>query len=392
MELVRSVLTRIESVIGAAERPVPLHEPLFRGNEWLYVKDCLDRRWVSSAGQYVDRLERAMESVTGAAHAVAVVNGTAALHLCLRLVGVTAGDEVLLPALSFVATANAVSYLGAIPHFVDVEEQTLGIDAAKLRNWLSRNTQARHDSTYNRQSGRRLAAIIPMHTFGHPVDMQSLLAVTQELSLPVVEDAAESLGSLYQGRHTGRFGQCAALSFNGNKIATTGGGGALLTEDHELAGRAKHLSTTAKLAHPWQYEHDLVGYNYRMPNINAALGCAQLEQLDDVLSCKRALARRYQKAFAGLTDARIFCESADARSNYWLNLLLLGGKHGDLLQPLLDAAHAAGILVRPAWRPLHTLPMYRDCPRMELTNTESLAQRIVCLPSSPSLAMANYEG
>ncbi|MGG4035789.1 LegC family aminotransferase [Paenibacillus cisolokensis] len=363
-----------------------LHQPSFGGREWEYVKDCLDTGWVSSVGQYVDRFERNLAEFTGSPYAVAVVNGTAALHICFVLAGVKAGDEVIVPSLSFVATANAVAYCGAIPHFADVAKGTLGLDPDKLKLHLQHIAELRSDGhTYNRESGRRIAAIVPMHTFGHPVDLDPLIELCAQYRIPLVEDAAESLGSYYKGKHTGTFGKLAALSFNGNKIITTGGGGAILTGDPELAKAAKHLTTTAKLPHRWAFWHDRVGYNYRMPNLNAALGCAQLEQLPQLLNRKRKLAERYKETFAAFEGVDWFEEPQNAKSNYWLQAVLLDPALIHARDDILDLTNREGLMTRPVWTPLHRLPMYGDCPRMNLDTSEELERRIINIPSGPDL-------
>lgn len=364
---------------------VPLHEPHFGGNEWTYVRDCLNTGWVSSVGEYVERFEQQLAEFTGARRAVAVVNGTAALHIALTLVGVEPNDEVLMPALTFVATANAVTYCGAVPHFVDSEERTLGLDPHKLADYLQEIADARGDTCYNKVTGRRIRAVVPMHTFGHPVDMDPLMDVCERFKLELVEDAAESLGSYYKGVHTGNFGKVAAVSFNGNKIITTGGGGAILTNDDKLADLAKHLTTTAKVPHPWEYYHDQIGYNYRMPNINAALGLAQLEQLPQLIKRKRELADKYRKAFASIEGVSFLQEAEFARSNYWLNVLLLDEPDLQWRDRLLEAMNEAGIMARPAWRLMNQLPMYKDCPKMSLQSVENLKKRIVNIPSSACL-------
>lgn len=379
------LLERILTVIGDANLAVPLHQPCFSGNEWRYVKDCIDTGWVSSVGAYVTRFEAALQHYTGAQHAVAVVNGTAALHACLMILAVQRDAEILLPSLTFVATANAVAYCGAVPHFVDVEAATLGVDADKLRAHLRTVAELRDDGCYNRASGRRIAALIAMHAFGHPLDLDTVAAVCAEYRLTLIEDAAESLGSFYKGKHTGTHGRISALSFNGNKIVTTGGGGAILTDDADLALRVRHLTTTAKLPHAWEYAHDQIGYNYRLPNLNAALGVAQLEQLPDFVARKRALATRYQEALADLPGIRVFHEPAFAQSNYWLNLLLLERPDLPMRDAILQATHAAGVLTRPAWRLLSQLPMYAHCPRADLATSETIAARLICLPSSVEL-------
>jgi perosamine synthetase len=381
-----AIIERLRGVLPPHIAKAPLHEPLFGGNEWTYVKDCLDTRWVSSVGAYVERFEQELVRYTGAKHAVATVNGTAALHTCLMLLDVRAEDEVLLPSLTFVATANAVAYCGAVPHFVDVEPVTLGVDAAKLDAYLADIADIRNDGCFNRRSGRRMRALIVMHSFGHPADMDALEQVCRRYKLELVEDAAESLGSFYKSRHTGTLGRIGALSFNGNKIATCGGGGAILTNDTELARRAKHITTTAKLPHAWQFVHDEVGFNYRLPNLNAALGLAQLEQLESFVERKRVLAQRYQDTFAHVAGVSIFREPPTARSNYWLNLLVLDSANATLRDRLLNLSSESSLYTRPLWTLMHQLPMYRDCPRMDLRVSEDMQDRIVCLPSSVELA------
>jgi perosamine synthetase len=333
----------------------------------------------------VDRFEAELCEFTGAKHAVATASGTAALHICLKLAGVESGDEVLVPALTFVATANAVAYCSAVPHFVDSSEITLGMDPARLAAYLQETTILRGHTCFNSRTGARIRAVLPMHTFGCPVDLNPLIEVAERFGLVLVEDAAESLGSYYKGRHTGCFGKLAALSFNGNKVVTTGGGGAILTNDSSLAQMAKHVTTTAKLPHPWAFVHDQVGYNYRLPNINAALGCAQLEQLPGFLKKKRQLAAKYASAFRDVAGVSLFTEPPFATSNYWLNVLLLDEPLVSQRDELLAAAHQAGFLSRPAWTPLHKLPMFCAYPRMDLPVTEQLERRVINLPSSPSL-------
>jgi perosamine synthetase len=385
---VEQIVRAVRAAVADAPTPVLLHGPTLAGNEWQYVKQCLDTAWVSSAGSYVTQFERQLEAFTGARHAVAVVNGTAALHVALLLAGVKRGDEVLMPSLTFVATANAATYVGAVPHFADVELRTLGLHASRLGDHLERVSERRDGGCFNRTTGRRIAAIVPMHTFGHPVDMEGLLAVARRWDLPIVEDAAESLGSYYREKHTGVFGRLGILSFNGNKIVTTGAGGAILTDDEALAQRARHITTTAKLPHAWEYVHDEAGFNYRMPNLNAALGCAQLEQLPGFLERKRRLAQRYAAALATIEGVRVFLEPAGCRSNYWLNTLILDAAGMTGRDALLTALNAAQLQSRPIWRPMHQLPMYQQCPRMELSVTEDLSQRVINVPSSAGLAEA----
>lgn len=378
--IAEQVVSALREVLG--ERSVALHEPSFGGNEWLYLKECLDSTFVSSVGKFVDRFEAELADATGARHAVAVVNGTAALHIALKLAGVQAGDEVLVPALTFVSTANAVTYCSAIPHFVDSEERTLGMDPGKLRAHLAETTEQRAGLCCNRATGRTVRAMVPMHTFGHPVDIDGLLALARDFNITMVEDAAESLGSYYHGRHTGTFGLLGILSFNGNKTITTGGGGAILTNDTELARRAKHLTTTAKLTHRWEFVHDEVGYNYRMPNVNAALGCAQLEQLAGFLQNKRSLFGSYRNAFAAVPDVRLIAEPPNCKSNYWLQTLLLDESIAEQRDDILAATNDAGLITRPAWTLIHELAPFHQCPSMSLKGAESLARRLLNLPSS----------
>jgi len=379
-----SIINALRNALG--EGNFPLHEPRFAGNEQNYVQECIASTYVSSVGAYVDRFERELAAYTGARRAVAVVNGTAALQVALQLAGVQVNDEVIVPALTFVATANAVQYLGAVPHLADSEEATLGLDPRALRDWLKSVAEPAGDAYRNRQTGRRLRALVPMHTFGHPCDLEGLLAVAHDYRLPLVEDAAESLGSRYQSQHTGTFGLLGTLSFNGNKIITTGGGGAILTNDERLADHAKHLTTTAKLPHRWDYVHDEVGYNFRMPNLNAALGCAQLEQLPEFLASKRRLFERYQAALVEIDGVRLMQEPFGCESNYWLQTLVLSGAIADQRDGILQAINDAGLMTRPAWRLMHQLAPYQECPRAPLPVAESLAQRLINLPSSAGLA------
>lgn len=380
-----AVVRALKRVLPETNRPAALHEPRFAGNEWTYVKECLDTGWVSSAGRYVDRFESMLAEVTGAKRAVAAVNGTAALHICLKLAGVEPDDEVLIPSLTFIATANAVVYCGAVPHFADCAEKTLGLDPEKLLDHLRASTDIRKGVCYNRKTRRRIKAVVPMHTFGHPVDLDPLAELCERCYLTLIEDAAESMGSLYKGKHTGNWGRLSALSFNGNKIITTGGGGAILTNDAVLADQAKHLTTTARLPHPWEYRHDRVGYNYRMPNINAALGCAQLEQLPRFIHAKRSLAENYRKAFDDMKGIRLFIEPDFAKSNYWLNVLLLDRECSHLLNDFLEMTNRLGIMTRPVWTLMHRLPMFSGCPRMDLSVAEDLEKRIINIPSSSFL-------
>jgi perosamine synthetase len=378
---IHDIIRGIKSCLPAERERVGLHEPTFAGNEWKYVKECLDTGWVSSVGKFVDLFEQQLAEYTGVKRAVAVVNGTAALHIALKLVDVRPQDEVFVPSLTFIATTNAVTYCGAVPHFVDSEEKTLGLDPRKLADYLQEIAQVKDGECYNRVTGRRIRAVIPMHTFGHPVDLDPLQEICSRFSLQLIEDAAESLGSFYKGKHTGHWGKVSTLSFNGNKTITTGGGGAILTNDETLGRLAKHITTTAKVPHQWAFIHDQVGYNYRLPNINAALGCAQMEQLPDFLLYKRTLAERYSKAFASVDGVQFFSEPDFAKSNYWLNVLLLKRDHADYRDALFELTNSQGIMTRPVWTLMHKLPMYRNMPRMDLSVAEELEKRIINIPS-----------
>lgn len=378
----QQIVNAIKTCLSTDKEVIALHEPCFRGREWEYVKECLDAGLVSSVGKYVDLFEEKLAEFTGVRKAVAVVNGTAALHIALRLAGVEPGDEVLVPALTFVATANAVTYCNAVPHFVDSEFRTLGLDPYKLADYLKDIAEYKDGETFNRFTGRRIKAVVPMHTFGHPVDMDPLMEVAERYRLEVVEDAAESLGSYYKGRHTGNWGKLSVVSFNGNKIVTTGGGGAILTNDEKLGKLAKHLTTTAKVPHKWAYFHDMVGYNYRMPNINAALGCAQLEQLHHFINQKRQLAKRYKEVFAKVQNVAFFQEADFVRSNYWLNVLLLDPEYARCRDRLLEMTHKEGLLTRPSWELMCKLPMFKDNPKMDLEVADNISRRLINLPSS----------
>lgn len=382
---VQRIVAAVQRAVGTPNGTLALHEPVFAGNEIAYLEECIKSTFVSSVGKFVDRFENMLEEVTGARRAIAVVNGTAALHACFTLAGVEAGDEVMSPALTFIATTNAIAYCGASPHFIDSSFRTLGMDAQALGARLDAIAQRGSDGTINRETGRKIAAIAPMHTFGHPVDMDEIVAIARHWDIPVVEDAAESLGSTYKGHAVGSQARLAALSFNGNKIVTTGGGGAILTNDEELGRRAKHITTTAKLPHKWAFVHDEVGFNYRLPNLNAALGCAQLEQLDGFLASKRRLAAAYQRAFAGVPGVQFSREPGGTTSNYWLNAILLDEAHADLRDEVLTALNASGFGARPTWTLMHRLPMFAACPRGDLRVAESIERRLINLPSSASI-------
>lgn len=384
--LPRAITQAISDVVGP--QTAALHEPRFLGREWDYLKECLDSTFVSSVGKFVDRFETDLAAYTGARHVVAVVNGTAALHMALLLAGVEEGDQVLVPALTFVATANAVAYCRATPHFVDSEIRTLGVDAQALREHLRATTRQRDGLCVDRATGRIVRAMIAMHAFGHPCDIEALLGVADEFGIVLIEDAAESLGSRVGNRHTGTFGRLGTLSFNGNKTITTGGGGAILTDSLTLGMRARHLTTTAKQPHRWAFFHDQIGYNYRLPNLNAALGCAQLEQLPGFLRDKRRLHEAYARRFDGMCGVQLMKEPAGCTSNYWLQALLLDEEQAPLRDAVLGVTNDAGYMTRPAWTLMHRLPAFATCPRAPLPIAESIEQRLINIPSSAGLLTA----
>ena len=360
---------------------IPLHAPQFKGREKEMVLQTLESTFVSSIGEFVDEFETRLADYTGAKFAIATSSGTAALHVALHLADVQREDEVITAPLTFVATCNAIRYCGAEPVFVDVEWQTLGLCPESLASFLGNHAEVRDDGLcWNRISGRIIRACVPVHNLGHPVRIHEIAAICAKYNIRLVEDAAESLGSLTSGVHTGRTGCMGTLSFNGNKIITTGGGGALITDDEVLADKAKHLTTTAKQPHPWLFLHDEVGFNYRLPNINAALGCGQLEQLHEYVDAKRALALRYQEWIDPLEDVAFFSEPIGTRSNYWLNALLLENR--EVRDDFLQYTNDAGVMTRPMWTPMHTLPMYQNCQRDDLTTAQAIEARLVNVPSS----------
>ena len=365
------------------EGVVPLHAPLFIGTEKKYLEECINTTYVSSVGKFVDRFEEEMADYTGAKKAVVCVNGTNALHMAMLLCGVKRGDEVLSQALTFIATCNAISYICAYPVFLDVDRDTLGMSPKAVREWLEKNAEIRGSECFNRNTRRRVKACVPLHTFGHPVRIDELAARCKEWHIELIEDAAESIGSLFKGRHTGTYGRVGAISFNGNKTITTGGGGMLLFQDEELGKLAKHLTTQAKVQHRWSFVHAHIGYNYRMPNINAALGCAQLENLERYVEDKRRTAGIYADFFKDIPDMDFYTELEDSRSNYWLNVLLL--KDRTAQQEFLEYTNDHGVMTRPVWELMNRLPMFSQCETDGLKNTQWLADRIVNIPSSVRL-------
>ena len=384
-DLPNEVARRLDGMFPHRGANIALHEPEFNNQAETLVLDCLRSTYVSSVGEYVQDFETELAAACGVKHAVAMVNGTAALEVALRVVGVEPGSEVLLPSLTFVATANAVSHLNAVPHFVDVEDRSLGIDSDALVRHLKKVGRQTGGRLFNKETGRRISAIIPVHVFGHPVAMDDLNAVANTFDLPVIEDAAEALGSQYKQKRCGSLGSAGAFSFNGNKIITTGGGGAVVTNDSRIADLARHLSSTAKLVHPWEFEHDSVGYNYRMPNLNAALGVSQLMDLATRIASKRILAAAYESAFSDQDGLRVLTEPSYATSNYWLNAIILDSAAVDCRDAVLARLHKLGFMARPIWKPMHKQVMYADAPRAKLPITEDLAGRIINLPSSAHL-------
>ena len=385
---------------------IPLHDPRFIGNEKKYLNECIDSNFVSSVGEFVSRFEKMCAEYTGAKYAVAAVNGTSALHIALQLSGVERDDEVITQSLTFIATANAISYTGAHPVFLDVDRETMGLSPSAVEAWLKENAEMREitpapdlsptggteGSTsfpsgrsegglfpFNKTTNRRIAACVPMHTFGHPMQLDELLEVLNKYNIPMVEDAAESIGSYYKGKHTGTFGKFGILSFNGNKIITSGGGGMILTNDEALAKLAKHITTQAKIPHAWEFRHDMIGYNYRMTNVTAALGCAQLEKLDELLALKRELSSEYRKFFQD-SEFGFFSEPENCKSNYWLNVILT--KDRTQRDEILEYTNKNGVMTRPIWELMNRLPMFTDCQTDGLENSIWFADRVVNIPSS----------
>ena len=361
---------------------LPLHEPVFFGNEKKYLNECIDSTFVSSVGKFVDRFEQMVADYTGVKYAVATVNGTAALHIALKLVGTDENSEVITQPLTFIATCNAISYCNAKPIFVDVDKDTMGLSPKSLNSFLEAQTIQKNGFCYNKKTGKKITAVVPMHTFGHPCKIDEIVAICNEYNIALIEDAAESLGSYYKGQHTGTFGKIAALSFNGNKTITTGGGGMIITDNEALAKHAKHLTTTAKVSHPYEYIHDEIGYNYRLPNLNAALGCAQMEILDTILQNKRELAAGYSDFFAK-QNIYFVKESQDAKVNYWLNAILLKDK--DERDLFLKETNDNGIMTRPIWALMNKLDMFKEFQSTDLSNALWLEERVVNIPSGVRL-------
>lgn len=378
MEEFADIIAKIKSMYGKDKEFIPLHEPKFSGNEKKYVAECIDSTFVSSVGEFVNDFENKIKTITGSKYAVAVVNGTAALHLALLLAGVQKDDLVITQAISFVATANAIKYIGAEPFFIDIDQDSLGLSPHSLAEFLQQ-VKMENGIPIHQPSKKKVSAVVPMHTFGLPVKMDEILKLCNEFKIPVVEDAAESLGSKLNGKLTGTFGLLGVYSFNGNKIITSGGGGMIVTDDDRLGKLAKHMSTQSKIPHPWNFDHDMLGFNYRCPNINAALACAQLEQLDYFISNKRQTAQEY-KAFFNQTSFKFIEEPKDAYSNYWLNAILMKDK--EERDKFLQYANENGVMTRPVWRMLNKLPFLSSSNDIDLKNSQMIENRLVNIPSS----------
>ena len=386
-DILRGIQTALRHEVGSQPKEfVPLHVPTLDEVDKKFLNDCIDSSFVSSVSPYVGKFEAALAEITGSPHVVACVNGTAALHISCLLAGVKSGDEVMMPALTFIATANAVAYTGAVPHFVEVEEATLAVDPRALRSHLEATAEKRGDVCVNKKTGRTIRALVVVHVFGHAADLEGLQAVCDEFGIELIEDAAESLGTMYKGKSLGTFAKIAATSFNGNKIMTTGGGGAIFCRDEETAKLAKHLTTTGKKPHPYLFEHDMLAYNYRLPGINAALGCAQISRVPGWFEKKRILADRYRDAFKDVKGVRFFSEVPGSKANYWLNTLILESRDRKLRDEILEHVNAKGYMVRPIWTLMNRLAMYKDAPRATLAVSESLEDRVINIPSSPFLA------
>ena len=393
-DLVNNIINLINPKSDELKK-ISLHEPFFKDtNVKTYLNDCVDTGWVSSAGKWVDKFEKEICNFTGSANAVAVSNGTVGLRLGLHLLGVRPNEEVLLPPLTFVATANAISHLGAVPHFIDIERESFGLDPQALFERLNYLSERNGENIYNKLTGRRIAAIVPVHVFGHPANCEKIKEISDFYGIPVLEDASEALGSYRNQVHCGLFGEIGVLSFNGNKLITTGGGGALITNNKNIADKARHLSTTAKMPHPWEFDHDEIGWNDRLPNINAALGVAQFEVLRNRLNLKRKLAQKYKSLFKKFDYVDFINEPEGTSSNFWLSSIIFNDESQEIamnqVNDFLDASNKKGLLIRPAWKLLSNLDIYRNCPKGNLEKANLLQPRIVNLPSSAQILMKNF--
>ena len=383
----KNVVNAIRSVLGKGAHQ--LHEPLLKGKEIIFVSDTIKRNFVSTAGEYVNRFEKAVKKFSKSNHAIAVVNGTQAIFVSLKVLGVRKDDEVLVPALTFVGTVNAISYLGAHPHFIDSSWENFGVNCDKLEKYLSKNAKIIGNRCINKSTGKVIKAIVPVHIFGHPCDIEKVIKISKKFKLAVVEDAAEALGSFHKKKHLGTFGDIGCFSFNGNKIITTGGGGMIITNQAKLAKKIKHLTTTAKLKHKWEYVHDEVGYNFRMPSINAALGLAQLLKLRTFLKAKRKLFYKYMKVLKGINGISLFKEPKNAKSNYWLQTLILDKKNSKFKNKILKEFHKKKVFSRPTWQLISDLKPYKNNQKMDLSIARDIYKRSINIPSSQKLIIKN---
>ena len=384
MNIAKEIHRRI--YLSIRRKRAALHEPVLDKNEIEILKKCIKSGFVSTAGKFIEKFEKKIIKLTKSKYAVAVVNGTAALEIALKVSGVKFGDEVLVPSITFVGSANAISLANAIPHFIDSDLNNLGICLESLEKHLKKISKINsNNELINKYTGRKIKAVIPVHVYGNIINMDRLNRISKRYRLTVIEDAAEAIGSYYKSKHAGTFGTIGIISFNGNKLVTTGGGGVILTNDKILAHKAKHLSANSKIAHPWNYYHDSVGWNYRMPNLNAALGCSQIEKIKKIIFLKRKLANIYYQNFINCKEFSIISESKNCQSNYWLNIISLTKGNTNLRNKILNYLVKKGYQCRPIWEPLHKLPMYKNCPRAKLVNVEKIKKKIIALPSSPKL-------
>ncbi len=384
MQLEYKILKAIQKVSN--KQKLQLHEPFFFGKEKKYLKHCIDTTFVSSKGKYVKKFEAALSKYINAKNIILLNSGTSALHIALLLMGVKSGDEVILPSMTFVATANAVKYCNANPHFVDSEEESLGIDPFALNNWLNKIVIKKGNFSYNKTTNKRISAIVPMHTFGHPCKMDELKKISKKFNMRIIEDSAEALGSFYKGKHAGTIGDIGTLSFNGNKTITTGAGGAIITNNDRVAFQVRHIISTAKQNHPYEYIHDKIGYNYRMPNLNASIGLAQFENINKIINSKRKLYQKYNKLFSNIDEIDLFKEPRYCKSNYWLQTIILRKQNMKLRDDILQLTNKKNIMTRPVWKLLHKLKPFKNCPKSPLPKALSLEKRIINIPSSYGIA------
>lgn len=384
MQLEYKILKAIQKV--TKKQKIHLHEPFFFGKEKKYLKHCIETTFVSSKGKYVKKFETALSKYINAKNIILLNSGTSALHIALLLMGVKSGDEVILPSMTFVATANAVKYCNANPHFVDSEEESLGIDPIALNNWLNKIVMKKGKYSFNKMTNNRISAIVPMHTFGHPCKMDELKKISKKFNMKIIEDSAEALGSFYKGKHAGTIGDIGTLSFNGNKTITTGAGGAIITNNDRVALQVRHIISTAKQNHAYEYIHDKIGYNYRMPNLNASIGLAQFENINKIINSKRKLFQKYNKLFSNIDEIDLFKEPRYCKSNYWLQTIILRKQNMKLRNDILKLTNKKNIMTRPVWKLLHKLQPFKNCQRSPLPKALSLEKRIINIPSSYGIA------